>query len=69
MLARPCFARVPDSSCHSRLSPNRDALWAGYRVRTWTCAEQFRCRSFAQLPYRESLRDIKACLSAIEGML
>jgi len=35
-----------------------------YRVRTLTCAEQLRCMAFAQLTYRESLRDIEACLSA-----
>jgi hypothetical protein len=35
-----------------------------YRVRTLSCAEQFRCMAFAQLTYRESLRDIEACLSA-----
>jgi len=35
-----------------------------HRVRTLSCAEQFRCMAFAQLTYRESLRDIEACLSA-----
>jgi hypothetical protein len=35
-----------------------------YRVRTLRCAEQFRVMAFAQLTYRESLRDIEACLSA-----
>jgi len=35
-----------------------------HRVRTLTCVEQFRCMAFAQLTYRESLRDIEACLSA-----
>ena len=35
-----------------------------HRVRTLTCAEQLRCMAFAQLTYRESLRDIEACLSA-----
>ena len=39
------------------------------RVRTLTCAEQFRCMAFAQLTYRESLRDIEACLSAQAGKL
>jgi transposase len=34
------------------------------RVRTLSCAEHFRCMVFAQLTYRESLRDIEACLSA-----
>jgi Domain of unknown function (DUF4372)/Transposase DDE domain len=34
------------------------------RVRTLTCAEQYRAMAFAQLTYRESLRDIEACLVA-----
>ena len=33
-------------------------------VRTMTCAEQFRVMAFAQLTYRESLRDIEVSLSA-----
>ena len=33
-------------------------------VRTLTCAEQFRVMAFAQLTYRESLRDIEVSLSA-----
>ncbi len=33
-------------------------------VRTLTCAEQFRVMAFAQLTYRESLRDVEASLSA-----
>lgn len=35
-----------------------------YRIRTFRCTEQFRVLAFAQLTYRESLRDIEACLSA-----
>ncbi|MBF0417917.1 MAG: IS4 family transposase [Magnetococcales bacterium] len=34
------------------------------RVRTFSCAEQYRAMAFAQLTYRESLRDIETCLSA-----
>ena len=34
------------------------------RVRSLSCTEQFRAMAFAQLTYRESLRDIEACLSA-----
>jgi hypothetical protein len=33
-------------------------------VRTLSCAEQYRAMAFAQLTYRESLRDIETCLSA-----
>jgi len=35
-----------------------------YDVRTFPCTEQYRAMAFAQLTYRESLRDIEACLSA-----
>ena len=38
-------------------------------VRTLTCAEQFRVMAFAQLTYRESLRDIEVCLSAQNAKL
>jgi hypothetical protein len=33
------------------------------RVRTLNCGEQYRAMAFAQLTYRESLRDIETCLS------
>lgn len=33
------------------------------RVRTLSCGEQYRAMAFAQLTYRDSLRDIEACLS------
>jgi transposase len=38
-------------------------------VRTLTCAEQYRAMAFAQLTYRESLRDIETCLSAQQAKL
>ena len=38
-------------------------------IRTLPCAEQFRVMAFAQLTYRESLRDIEACLTAQAGKL
>jgi hypothetical protein len=38
-------------------------------VRTLPCTEQYRAMAFAQLTYRESLRDIEACLSAHAGKL
>jgi hypothetical protein len=34
------------------------------RVRKFRCTEQFRAMAFAQLTFRESLRDIEACLDA-----
>ena len=39
------------------------------RVRSLSCAEQFRAMAFAQLTYRESLRDIESCLLANQTKL
>ena len=38
-------------------------------VRNLSCTEQFRAMAFAQLSYRESLRDIEACLLANQAKL
>ena len=35
-----------------------------YKLKTFSCWDQFLCMTFAQLTYRESLRDIEACLRA-----
>ena len=35
-----------------------------HNVKSFTCLDQFLCLAFAQLTYRESLRDIEACLRA-----
>lgn len=46
------------------------ARYGGDRAaRTLSCAAQFRVMAFAQLTYRESLRDIEACLAAQAGKL
>ena len=33
-----------------------------YKIKSFSCWDQFLCMGFAQLTYRESLRDIQACL-------
>jgi len=38
-------------------------------VKRFTCQDQFRAMAFAQLSYRESLRDIEACLAAQQSKL
>ncbi len=40
-----------------------------YKVQKFSCWEQFLVMSFAQLTYRESLRDIEACLGAVKNKL
>ena len=46
------------------------AKYGGDRyVKHFSCSNQFLCMAFAQLTYRESLRDIEACLRAHEAKL
>jgi hypothetical protein len=40
-----------------------------YKVKRFSCWNQFLCLAFAQLTYRESLRDIEACLRAAKTKL
>lgn len=40
-----------------------------YRVREFSCRDQFLAMAFAQLTYRESLRDIETCLNAVPTKL
>ncbi len=46
-----------------------DRYNGNYRVRSFTCFDQFLCMAFAQLTYRESLRDIECCLRAMKEKL
>jgi len=39
------------------------------RPRGFSCRDQFLCMTFAQLTFRESLRDIETCLRALESKL
>ena len=66
---RNVFAQVLDSlprheftQCVRRYQGNR-------RVRSFSCFDQFLCMAFAQLTYRDSLRDIETCLQALKSKL
>lgn len=40
-----------------------------YKVQSFTCLDQYLCLFFAQLTYRESLRDITTCLLGMQNKL
>jgi Domain of unknown function (DUF4372)/Transposase DDE domain len=46
-----------------------DRYQGNYRMRTFSCTDQFLCMAFAQLTYRESLRDIESCLRSMNNRL
>jgi hypothetical protein len=46
-----------------------DRYRGDYKLQSFSCWDQFLCMAFAQLTYRESLRDIEACLRAHQSKL
>jgi hypothetical protein len=40
-----------------------------YQQKTFSCWDQYLAMAFAQLTYRDSLRDIEACLRSMKGKL
>lgn len=63
------FTQLMDFLPWTTFSRIVDRYEGDLRVRTLPCTEQFRVLAFAQLTYRESLRDIEACLSAQSAKL
>ncbi len=66
---RTVFAQLMDHV--SRFEFNRCAARydGNYKTSRFSCWDQFLCMAFAQLTYRESLRDIEACLRAVQPKL
>jgi hypothetical protein len=56
------FPKYDFNQCVKRYKGN-------YRVSSFSCRDQFLCMAFAQLTYRESLRDIETCLRALQPKL
>lgn len=56
------FPRYDFQVCVDRYHGNR-------YVKNFSCTDQFLCMAFAQLTFRESLRDIEACLRAQQAKL
>jgi len=40
-----------------------------HRIKTFSCFDQYLCMAFAQITYRQSLRDIETCLHAMQPKL
>jgi len=63
------FAQLMDHLPWSSFARIVERYGGDHWVRHFSCANQFRCMAFAQLTYRESLRDIEACLRAQHSKL
>ena len=63
-VGKTLFAQIMDFLPWKTFHRIVDRYGGDHRVRVLTCAEHFRILAFAQLSYRESLRDIEVCLFA-----
>jgi len=63
------FAQVMDFLPIKKFRRCVDRYKGNYRIRSFTCYDQLLCMDFAQLTYRESLRDIQCCLRAVQDKL
>ena len=63
------FSQVMDFLPHKKFRQFINRYNGNYRVRSFTCYDQLLCMAFAQLTYRESLRDIECCLRAMREKL
>ena len=68
-LGRTVFAQVMDFLPLNRFRRCVKRYRGNYKVRTFSCLDQFLSMAFAQLTYRQSLRDIEACLRALQPKL
>jgi hypothetical protein len=67
-LGRTVFSQLMDFAPQHEFRRLVERHDADYRLRHFSCWDQFLCMSFAQLTYRESLRDIEACLRAAPSL-
>jgi hypothetical protein len=63
------FAQVMDFLPIYEFRKSVQRYRGNYRVQSFSCMDQYLCMAFAQLTYRESLRDIEACLRAVPQKL
>ena len=68
-IGRTVFAQLMDFIPYYEFQQYVERYHGNYKVKTFSCWDQFLCMSFAQLTYRESLRDIEACLRVAKTKL
>lgn len=61
---RTVFAQLMDRLPLAEFRRCVERYRGDYKVQSFSCLDQFLCLAFAQLTYRESLRDIETCLRA-----
>jgi len=68
-LGQSLFTQLMDHLSRHEFRQCVQRYGGNYRVRSFSCWDQFLCMAFAQLTFRESLRDIVACLRSQDRRL
>ena len=68
-IGRTVFAQLLDGVPKHEFNHCVNRYRGNYRVRTFSCWDPFLSMVFAQLTYRDSLRDIETCLTAMQSKL
>jgi len=68
-VGKTVFSQLMDFVCHSEFQKCVHRYRGDYKVKDFSCLDQYFSMSFAQLTYRESLRDLVDCLEAKSGCL
>jgi hypothetical protein len=66
---RTVFSQLVEFLPHQEFQKCVARYSGGRYLKNWSCWDQYLAMAFAQLTYRESLRDIEACLRSIGGKL
>lgn len=68
-IGKTVFSQIMDHLPHYDFQKCVDQFRGNYKIKSFSCMDQFLCMAFAQLTYRESLRDIEACLRSTKSKL
>ena len=66
---RTVFSQIMDFVPRYEFNKCVQRYKGNYKIKRFSCWDQFLCMAFAQLTYRESLRDIQVCLRSIQQKL
>src|ERR1700747_474727 len=66
---RTVFSQLIEFLPHQQFQKCVDRYGGGRYLKNLSCWDQYLAMAFAQLTYRESLRDIEACLRSVGGKL
>jgi hypothetical protein len=68
-IGRTVFSQIIEQLPHKDFQKCVDRYNGNRYVKDFSCWDQFLCMAFAQLTYRESLRDIESCLRSVGSKL